>query len=100
LQRATPVFRLSGKAARPAANVPIASEQIRPVRRQPLEATPQAITPAPSAAPQQPHAPATPSFLFDAFEERAGAADNETALTQRIDEILREQARRQGVDLT
>ena len=39
-------------------------------------------------------------FYFDPLEPRSAADDADDALTERINDVLREQARRQGVDLT
>lgn len=51
---------------------------------------------APAAA--RSHAPAV--FHFDPLEQRRPAHDSDDELAERIGEVLREQARRQGVDLT
>jgi hypothetical protein len=50
----------------------------------------------PSAQPA--HKP--PVFYFDPLQPRAPADDSDDALAERIGEVLREQARRQGVDVT
>jgi hypothetical protein len=51
---------------------------------------------APSAA----RAQAAPAFHFDPLEERRPARESDDELAERIGQVLREQARRQGVDLT
>ncbi len=43
---------------------------------------------------------ADPPFIFDPLEPRPEIDDSDETLTERINEVLREQARRQGVDLT
>ncbi len=49
--------------------------------------------------PGQPHSVARPTFFFNALEPRDDD-ESDQGLTDRIDQVLREQARRQGVDLT
>jgi hypothetical protein len=39
-------------------------------------------------------------IYFDPLEARPAADDGDDALAERIGQVLREQARRQGVDLT
>jgi hypothetical protein len=43
---------------------------------------------------------AAPAFHFDPLEERRPARESDDDLAERIGQVLREQARRQGVDLT
>lgn len=57
--------------------------------------SPPTMTPSPS-----PVRSAHIAFFFDPFEPREPADIGEHTLTDRIDQALREQARRQGVDLT
>jgi hypothetical protein len=57
------------------------------------------ISKAGNLEPSQPRVTAGPTFFFDALEPRADD-ESEPGLTDRIDQVLREQARRQGVDLT
>ena len=57
-------------------------------------------TPAAAVQPSVQRARTAPLFYFDPLEPRAGADDTDDALAERIGQVLREQARRQGVDVT
>jgi hypothetical protein len=64
-----------------------------------LGTTPNAKNKRDATEPDALSAAATPTFFFNALESRE-AEESEATLTDRIDQVLREQARRQGVDLT
>lgn len=64
-----------------------------------LRAAPNLLSQRQGLEPARPRAPSQPTFFFNALDAREAADAGET-LTDRIDQVLREQARRQGVDLT
>jgi hypothetical protein len=101
-----PVFRLGG-LAKPRKAL-LSAEVIMPAQHEPTY-VPKPVTQQTPAtreplAPEAQRTSTPPGFVFDAFEQTAAApdsdGDSDAGLTQRIDQILREQARRQGVDLT
>jgi hypothetical protein len=86
------------------AGAPLPSPSSKPSKSNPAveQSAPDARRPSPGArAPERPTTrPPEQAFMFDAFEHETAEQESDFALTQRIDQILREQARRQGVDLT
>jgi hypothetical protein len=79
----------------------LAAEHELAVHRAPIIATHE--EPDAPASGQQASAQPTrtaPVFYFNPLEPRASGDDSDDALAERIGQVLRDQARRQGVDVT